>query len=142
MVVVEAGEDADHVGDGVYGASERVDDVLRRRDPLLLSVLRRRRRHPRLLRATGTRLATSGAANAGSGVGAWSVCYRGKKTGKEEEDDRRDPHGSHMDEEEDRGVLLSIRKYVGLHMGPTASKAYIMVYFRVVKNYNGSSQNR
>ena len=84
----------------------------------------------------------SGTANAGSSVGAWSVCCRGKKTGKEEEDDRRDPHDSHMEEEEDRGVLFSIREYVGLHMGPTASKAYIMVYFRVPKNCNVLSQNR
>jgi hypothetical protein len=43
--VVEDGEDADHVVGGVLGVGERLDDVLRRRDHLLLPV-GRCGRHP------------------------------------------------------------------------------------------------
>jgi hypothetical protein len=57
---------------------------------------------------------------------------------KEEEDDREGPHISDMEKEEDGGVLWTIRKYVGLQMGPTATKTYIMAYFKELKNYNGS----
>jgi hypothetical protein len=45
------------------------------------------------------------------------------------------------EKEEDGGVLWTIRKYVGLQMGPTATKTYIMAYFKELKNYNGSYLN-
>ena len=40
------------------------------------------------------------------------------------------------------GVVLSIQKYDDVMYTCKLGLRYIMVYFRVLKNYNGSSQNR
>ena len=55
-------------------------------------------------------------------------------------------HTSVTYRDEGGGAVLSIQKYddchVHLQLGPRSPRTYIMVYFRVLKNYNGSSQNR
>ena len=58
--------------------------------------------------------------------------------GREEEDDRSDPHISQLV----AGAFQAIQKYVGLLYGLRASNTYKMACLREDKNCNGIIRNR